>query len=72
MLAEIPQTAVRGAYRAQQASMRYGLLAVHSVLQAIQGGRRAASPGAVEALQREYEALLERDTRTTSDTTSRR
>ena len=61
MLEEIPQTAVRGAYRAQQASMRYGLLAAHGVLRAFQGRREGPSDDALEALQREYEALLARD-----------
>lgn len=61
MIGALPQTAVRGAYRAQQASIRYGLLAAHGVLRALQGGGRTPSRQGLEALQREYEALLERD-----------
>jgi ubiquinone/menaquinone biosynthesis C-methylase UbiE len=61
MLEEIPQTAVRGAYRAQQASIRYGLMAAHGVLRAFQGSPDSPSPAALEALEREYRALLERD-----------
>lgn len=61
MLEEIPQTAVRGAYRAQQASIRYGLMAAHGVFRALQRRQSAPSPVALEALEREYHALLERD-----------
>lgn len=52
-----------GAYRAQQASLRYPILAAHTALRGITGGGEAAGPEDVRALQREYERLLERDLR---------
>ena len=41
--------------------MRYGLLAAHGVLRALQGNRKPPSPEGLETLEREYRALLERD-----------
>lgn len=51
----------RAAYRAQQALLRYPLLASHLALRGLVDRRGAAPPGALAALRREYEALLERD-----------
>ncbi len=51
----------RPAYRAQQASLRYGTLPAHVLLRALGSGRRRPDPEALRALEREYEGLLATD-----------
>ena len=53
----------RPAYRAQQASLRYGLLAAHLLIRALGSRRGQPDPDSLHALEREYEALLEADLR---------
>lgn len=61
-LARVERAAVGAVYRAQQAALRTPLLAAHALLRLLGRGRGSAPPPeAVEALRREYEALLERD-----------
>lgn len=63
----LPRLLVRGttrrAYYAQQAAIRYSLLASHMALRALSGNRLAPPPEAVAALRREYERLQEQDVR---------
>ncbi len=57
----LPRAAWRTAYRAQQASFRYGLLAAHLALRAVANRRLRPGEEALTALRREYEQLLARD-----------
>jgi len=58
----LERAALGGAYRVQQAAIRTPLLASHGLLRLLGRGRGAAPPReALQALRREYEALLERD-----------
>ena len=63
----LPRLLVRGTtrrvYYAQQAAIRYSLLASHIALRTLSGQRIEPPAEAVEALRREYERLLEQDLR---------
>ena len=61
MWAHLPKPAVRGAYRAQQASIRNSLILAHGALRALSTGPMAPSAESLTALRREYDALLDRD-----------
>jgi len=61
MLGLLPETALRGAYQARQASIRYPLLFAHTLVRKLLDRDLAAHEAAAEALRREYLALLERD-----------
>ncbi len=56
-----PQPAVRAAYRAQQASIRYSLLGAHLALRSLTRGDADPKTSELAALQREYESLLAAD-----------
>ena len=57
----LPEAALRGAYQARQASIRYPLLFAHSLVRKLLDRDLAAGKIAIAALQREYLALLDRD-----------
>ncbi len=57
----LPAPALRGAYRAQQASLLVSLVGVHGLLRRLEAFSARVSKQNQRALRREYEALLERD-----------
>jgi len=61
LLGLLPDAALRGAYQARQASIRYPLLFAHSVVRRLLDRDLAAGEAGIQALQREYLALLDRD-----------
>ncbi|MEE9607265.1 MAG: methyltransferase domain-containing protein [Myxococcota bacterium] len=63
MISLLPRPAYRTAYRAQQASIRYPVMAVHLFLAAFASQRQLPDAKAVRSLRRRYEDLLARDLR---------
>jgi len=61
LLTNAARPALRAAYRAQQASFRYSLLAAHAVLRNVAERGPEPEPAALEALQQRYQDLLDRD-----------
>lgn len=61
ILGTLPEAALRGAYQARQASIRYPLLFAHSLVRGLLDRNIAPGEAAALALKREYLALLERD-----------
>ena len=60
-LSSVPDFALERVYRTQQAAIRRPLVASHALLRWVGRSRRAPPDTAIEALRREYDALLERD-----------
>ena len=56
-----PRPALRAAYRAQKAGIRYPLLAAQRIVRTFSTGAKRPPPAAAEALEREYFRLLDRE-----------
>jgi ubiquinone/menaquinone biosynthesis C-methylase UbiE len=61
VLARLPRPALRAAYRAQMAGIRLPLLATQRVIRRVSPGAKAPPRQALEALEREYFRLLDRE-----------
>ena len=61
VLSWVPRPALRAAYRAQKAGIRYPLLAAQRIVRALSPGSKPPPPRAAEDLEREYFRLLDRD-----------
>ncbi|MEZ4224414.1 MAG: methyltransferase domain-containing protein [Polyangiaceae bacterium] len=61
MLAQLPPTATRTAYRAQQTAFLLNCLAAHRVLRTVTGMTIEPSAEALELVRKRYDELLERD-----------
>ena len=61
ILGLLPEAALRGAYQARQASIRYPLLFAHGLVRRLLDRDLTPSDASSDALRREYLGLLERD-----------
>ncbi len=57
----VPDSALRAAYRLQQAALRAPVLGAHHVLRALTNNRMEASLGELGAIRRQYDRLIEKD-----------